>query len=200
MESGAGGGGRRSGRDTKATELGFGWLQERGPQRQGRPPRRGRVGRTEPDPPCGIHRQTGAGRWWRRPRPSARLERRGRAGGSGEERGRKGEKPGREIGSRCIYSVGCLRSKSRTTAKGSTKKRRSRPRIRSRQNPFQATVAIGWKIRRTRELRATWPPWLAAKVPRFDNKRLYSRMTIIERHVLASDLLAPARPIRTLLA
>jgi len=38
MEAGAGGGGRRSGKATKATELGFGWLQQRGPQRQGRSP------------------------------------------------------------------------------------------------------------------------------------------------------------------
>ena len=162
METGAGGGGRRSGRATQATELGFGWLQQRGPQQQGRPSRRGRVARTEPDPPCGRRRRPGAGRRWLRPRPSARLGRRGRAGesgrGSDEERGRKGEKPGRGIGSGCIYLVGWLRSRIRTAAKGSTEKRRSRPRIRSRQNPFQATVAIRWKIRRTRELRATWPP------------------------------------------
>ena len=178
MEAGAGGGGRRSGRATKATELGFGWLQERGPQRQGRPPRRGRVGRTEPDPPCGIRHRAGAGRWWRRPRPSARLGWRWRAGGSEreregaakreEERGRSRE---RGIGSCCIYLVGCLRSKSRTTAKGSTEKRRNRPRIRSRQNPFQATVAIRWKIRRTRELRPTWPPWLAAKARRLNDSK-----------------------------
>jgi len=86
MEAGAGGGGRRSGRATKATELGFGWLQQRGPQRQGRPSRRGRVARTEPDPPYGRHRRVGVGRWWLRPLPSARLGQRGRAGGSGRER------------------------------------------------------------------------------------------------------------------